>query len=110
MPNLTDTNQHSGTVTAFFDTREAANKAVDGLVAAGISRDKVSVTSETGGAQSAKAEYDKGFWESLKTCLCLKKTATRMQKVCVAGAPSFQFARPKRITIARSKSSTPRVL
>jgi hypothetical protein len=46
MPNLTDTNLHSGTVTAFFDTREAANKAVDGLVAAGISRDKVSVTSE----------------------------------------------------------------
>ena len=66
MPNLTDTNLHSGTVTAFFDTREAANKAVDGLVAAGVSRDKVSVTSETRGAQTAKAEYDKGFWESLK--------------------------------------------
>jgi hypothetical protein len=66
MPNLTDNNLNSGTVTAFFDTREAANKAVDGLVAAGVSRDKVSVASEAGGAQTAKAEYDKGFWESLK--------------------------------------------
>ena len=36
MPTLTDTNPHSGTVTAFFDTRDAASKAIDGLVAAGI--------------------------------------------------------------------------
>jgi hypothetical protein len=53
-------------VTAFFDTREAVNKAVDGLVAAGIPRDNVSVTAETDGAQTAKPGYDKGFWESLK--------------------------------------------
>jgi uncharacterized protein (TIGR02271 family) len=66
MTPLESSSVHSGTVTAFFDTRDAANRAVDGLVAAGISRDNVSVASETGGPETAKAEYDKGFWQSLK--------------------------------------------
>jgi uncharacterized protein (TIGR02271 family) len=63
MTTLTDSNLHSGTVTAFFDTREAASKAVDGLVASGIPRYDVSMTSA--GAAGAP-ESDKGFWESLK--------------------------------------------
>ena len=66
MNTLDTSNTHSRTVTAFFDTRDAANRAVDDLVAAGIARDNVSVTSEPGGAQTAKAEYNKGFWEFLK--------------------------------------------
>ena len=66
MTSLDNSKTHSGTVTAFFNSRDAANKAIDGLAAAGISRDNVSVTSETGGAEAAKADYDKGFWESLK--------------------------------------------
>ena len=43
MNTLDTSNTHSRTVTAFFDTRDAANKAIDDLVAAGISRDKVKV-------------------------------------------------------------------
>jgi uncharacterized protein (TIGR02271 family) len=66
MTSLESSSVHSGTVTAFFDTRDAANKAVDSLLAAGISRDHISVTSETAGSETAKAEYDKGFWQSLK--------------------------------------------
>src|SRR5271170_3541368 len=66
MTSLDNSKTHSGTVTAFFDSRDAANKAIDGLAAAGISRDNMSVTSETGGAETAKADHDKGFWESLK--------------------------------------------
>ena len=65
MSTFADSNLHSGTVTAFFDTREAANKAVDSLVAAGIPRDDVSMTS-AGAGTAGTPESDKGFWESLK--------------------------------------------
>ncbi len=58
-----DPTVHSGTVTAFFDTLDAANKAVDSLVAAGIPRADVSTTSGEG---TGGPENEKGFWESLK--------------------------------------------
>ena len=50
--------------TAYFETRAAADAAVEDLVAAGIPRDQVSVAG-TGGAASAASD-DRSFWEELK--------------------------------------------
>ena len=65
MTNLQDNEVRSRTITAFFDTRAAADKAVVDLNAAGIPKQHITVTgSETTGA--APTEGDRGFWDSLK--------------------------------------------
>jgi len=56
------------TVTAFFDNRAAAERAVESLVQAGFPRTSVHLVagSETGSlSQSSPAEHE-GFWEALK--------------------------------------------
>ncbi len=60
------------TVTAFFDSRSDATRAVEQLVAAGIPRAQVRLLPETeqSGSYSSGSSYDvdrdeKGFWESL---------------------------------------------
>lgn len=69
--STTGTSTHSRTITALFDTRDAANRAVDDLEAAGIPRQHLSVldsggTAAGGTAADGTAEPD-GFWQSLKT-------------------------------------------
>lgn len=55
--------EHHRALTAFFDTREAADKAKRDLIAAGIPADDIRVV----GSGSATADTDdRGFWESLK--------------------------------------------
>ena len=69
MTDLRTDEIHSRTLTAFFDTRDAAKKATDDLVAAGIPREHVKLTegADAGSAVSATATHDaKGFWEELK--------------------------------------------
>ena len=69
MTDLRTDEVHSRTLTAFFDTRDAAKKATDDLVAAGIPREHVKLTegTDTGSTAGATATRDpKGFWEELK--------------------------------------------
>ena len=62
-----NTEVHARTLTALFDTHDAANRAVGDLVSAGIPREHInlrdgtSVTSTTSGPDATM-----GFWESLK--------------------------------------------
>ena len=57
------------TITAFFDTREAAEKATEGLVSLGVARHQILMTE--GDSEAAATETtphaDMGFWESLKS-------------------------------------------
>ena len=62
--SMTGTSVHSRTITALFDTREAADHAVGDLEAAGIPRQHMSVLDPTGSA-AAPGETE-GFWQSLK--------------------------------------------
>lgn len=69
MTNLDTTGGHSRTLTALFDTREAAQHATDELVAAGIPQQQIRLTA--GGGSTAVAEpttatETKGFWDELK--------------------------------------------
>lgn len=67
MTDLSTNDVQGRTLTAFFDTREAAQKAVDDLVAAGLPREHVQLTSGAEkGATSTAARDAKGFWEELK--------------------------------------------
>lgn len=56
------------TVTAFFDTRAAAQQAIDDLVADSVPRDQISLVQ--GGPEPYEAEavpsQEKGFWATLK--------------------------------------------
>lgn len=56
------------TVTAFFDSRAAAQQAVDDLAAAGVARDSISLVE--GGPEPVETHpepsRDKGFWASLR--------------------------------------------
>jgi uncharacterized protein (TIGR02271 family) len=61
---MTDLHSSNRTVTAFFDTREAADKAVNDLMAKGVARADITVTG--GGAATGKAADPKTFWEELK--------------------------------------------
>ena len=67
MTDLTTTDVHSRTITAFFDTREAAQRASDDLVAAGIPQRHIRLTEggQTGTATTASTG-EKGFWDELK--------------------------------------------
>ena len=54
-------------MTAFFETREAANRAVEKLVSNGIPRTSISLVAGTQSAQTASnAQEGTGFWEALK--------------------------------------------
>jgi len=64
---MSDTDSFSRTqvVTAFFRSKEDADRAVEDLVQAGFDRDQISVVA--GGETSPKRSYEEmGFWESLK--------------------------------------------
>lgn len=59
------TQSHSRILTAFFDTRAAAETAVRDLTAAGIAKEQVSLLGE--GASPTQATHsERGFWDSLK--------------------------------------------
>lgn len=61
--------QPSRRLTAFFDDRSAAQKAIDDLVAAGIANDRIRLTEGTGTTavtEEPSATPQKGFWEELK--------------------------------------------
>ncbi|KQR72999.1 YsnF/AvaK domain-containing protein [Rhizobium sp. Leaf341] len=63
--NTTTAASTSNTITAFFDDRSEADRAVSRLVEAGISRDAIRVIADsTEGTGSAGHEH-KGFWASL---------------------------------------------
>jgi hypothetical protein len=65
----TTTSSGSNTITAFFDERAEADRAVSRLVEAGIPRDSVRVIAESSSATSTAAataaDEHKGFWSSL---------------------------------------------
>jgi len=66
---MSSTNPAGGynrTVTAFFDTRDAAVRAADQLAALGIPRDRVQIKEGGGQKASAQPVENKGFWEELK--------------------------------------------
>jgi len=54
------------TVSAFFDTREAASNAVDELVKAGFPRASLSLVEGSKQPGASTADHDGGFWEALK--------------------------------------------
>ena len=62
--SMTVTSTHSRTITALFDTRDAADRAIVDLEAAGIPRQHMSVLDPNGSA-AGTTETD-GFWQSLK--------------------------------------------
>ena len=67
MTDLQDNEVSGRTITAFFDTRAAADKAVTDLTAAGIPKQHITVTgSGASTTTTTSAEGDKGFWDSLK--------------------------------------------
>ncbi len=67
MTNL-DTNEvHSRSLTAFFDTREAADRAIRDLESAGIPRQHISrIDGGTSSASATTGQGGTGFWDSLK--------------------------------------------
>ena len=58
----------SRTITAFFDTKAAAQKATDDLVATGIPREHIMIKEgdASGAVEPAQVTHDKGFWAELK--------------------------------------------
>ena len=63
--------QHDRTVTAFYDTRAAADRAVADVVAAGVPREMASVVAGNDPAArttstAATTTHDEGFWGTLK--------------------------------------------
>lgn len=56
---------HTRNATAYFETRAAADAAVNDLVAAGIVRDQISVAG-TGAFGTTPTSGDRSFWEELK--------------------------------------------
>jgi ferritin-like metal-binding protein YciE len=57
---------NSNTVTAFFDDESDASKAIDRIVEAGISRDKVRLVPGSGSNEAAVVDAeDKGLWHTL---------------------------------------------
>ncbi len=69
MADLSTNDVHGRTITAFFDTRGAAQKATDDLVAIGIPHQQIRLTEGAGTTATTgqpSATQDKGFWEELK--------------------------------------------
>ena len=69
MTDLNTSTAHNRTITAFFDTRQAAERAVEDLTAMGLSRDQVRITEgDATSSQDATGQAPaKGFWEELKS-------------------------------------------
>jgi Domain of unknown function (DUF2382) len=65
MPDLDRNNIHTRNATAYFETRAAADSAVNDLAAAGIARDRISVAG-TGALSTTPTSGDRSFWEELK--------------------------------------------
>jgi len=63
---MTSQAQTTRTVSAFFDTREAASNAVEELVKAGFPRASVSLVEGSRQPRASAAEHEGGFWEALK--------------------------------------------
>ena len=57
-------NLHTRNATAYFETRAAADTAVNDLVAAGIPREQINIAGT--GARSTATSDDRTFWEELK--------------------------------------------
>lgn len=69
MTDLSTTDVRGRTITAFFDSREAAQKATDDLVTAGVPRQHIRLTeggTSASTTETPKATNDKGFWDELK--------------------------------------------
>ena len=66
MANLDTTEVHSRTLTAFFDTRGAADQAISDLEAAGIPRQQIRRVDGTSSTTTTETGSDTGFWASLK--------------------------------------------
>ena len=69
MTDLSTNDVQGRTITAFFDTRGAAQKATDDLVAIGVPRQHIRLTEGAGTTattEKVSATADKGFWEELK--------------------------------------------
>jgi uncharacterized protein (TIGR02271 family) len=64
MTDIDRSYSHSRNVTAYFETRAAADAAVNDLVAAGVPREQIS-TAGTGSADTS-APQERSFWEELK--------------------------------------------
>ena len=58
--------QHDRTVTAFFDTRAAADKAMADVIAAGVPSSLVSIAEGQGGTTAGTTTHEEGFWGSVK--------------------------------------------
>jgi hypothetical protein len=58
---------NSRMITAFFDTREDAQRASDSLIALGVKSNQIQITDGASDADVAAAEPEMGFWESLKS-------------------------------------------
>jgi uncharacterized protein (TIGR02271 family) len=65
MSDIDRNNIHTRNATAYFETRAAADSAVNDLVAAGIARDRISVAG-TGALSTTPTSGDRSFWEELK--------------------------------------------
>lgn len=61
----TTTSSTSNTITAFFDDRSEADRAVSRLVEAGISRESIRVIADSTEGASSDSHEHKGFWASL---------------------------------------------
>lgn len=62
------TTDQQRTITAFFENRQDANKAIERLVSAGVHRSDISLVEGAGGVtvQPSQSDEATGFWESLK--------------------------------------------
>lgn len=57
---------HNRTITAFFDSRSDASRAIDNLVVAGIPRDRITMVAGDSESHAPAAEREEGgFWEAL---------------------------------------------
>ena len=65
MSDIDQYDLHTRNATAYFETRAAADAAVNDLVAAGIVRDQISVAG-TGALGTTPTSGDRSFWEELK--------------------------------------------
>jgi len=63
--NTTTTSSTSNTITAFFDDRSEADRAVSRLVEAGISREAIRVIADSTEGAGPDSHEHKGFWASL---------------------------------------------
>ena len=66
MCDINSTEVHSRTLTAFFDTRAAADQAIRDLEAAGIPRQQIRRVDGNSSATTAATGSETGFWASLK--------------------------------------------